>query len=143
MTIPARTELPLPFEFIIGGSPVSQQSRRRNRVREWTLEVKNAAIRHWDTESPYSGEVKVAITYFFDRSSLDVDNVPKPILDALSGLVYSDDSKVTDLLCRKRDLNAGLQLRNPSPDVLAMVGRSEQFLHVVVDGALSQEVESW
>lgn len=122
---------------------MSQQTRRRDRVREWTLEVKNAAIRRWDTETPHNGEVKVAITYFFDRSSLDVDNVPKPILDALSGLVYSDDSQVTDLLCRKRDLNAGLQLHNPSPDVLAMVGRSEQFLHVVVDGALSQEVRSW
>ena len=122
---------------------MSQQTRRRDRVREWTLEVKNAAIRGWDTETPHNGEVKVAITYFFDRSSLDVDNVPKPILDALSGLVYSDDSQVADLLCRKRDLNAGLQLHNPSPDVLAMVGRSEQFLHVVVDGALSQEVRSW
>ena len=38
------------------------------------------------------GDVKVAITYFFDRSSLDVDNVPKPILDALNGLVYFDES---------------------------------------------------
>ena len=85
----------------------------------------------------------MAITYFFDRSSLDVDNVPKPILDALNGLVYFDDSQVTDLLCRKRDLNAGLQLHSPSPSVLAMIGRSEQFLHIVVDDALSQEVESW
>ena len=112
-------------------------------MREWTAEVKNVVRRDWGAGRPYTGDVKVAITYFFDRSSLDVDNVPKPILDALSGLVYSDDSQVTDLLCRKRDLNAGLRFHDPSPDVLAMIGRSEQFLHVVVDGALSQEVESW
>ena len=122
---------------------MSQQTRRRDRVREWTVEVKSAARRDWGAGRPYTGDVKVAITYFFDRSSLDVDNVPKPILDALSGLVYSDDSQVTDLLCRKRDLNAGLRFHDPSPDVLAMIGRSEQFLHVVVGGALSQEVESW
>ena len=28
----------------------------------------------------------VTITYFLDSSPLDVDNVPKPILDALRGL---------------------------------------------------------
>ena len=122
---------------------MSQQTRRRNRVREWTREVKNAAMRHWDTEPPYIGDVKVAITYFFDRSLIDVDNVPKPILDALNGLVYSDDSQVTDLLCRKRDLNADLRIHNPSPDLLATLGRSEPFLHIVVARALSQEVGPW
>ena len=32
------------------------------------------------------------ITYFFDGAALDVDNIPKPILDALKGVVYFDDS---------------------------------------------------
>ena len=49
----------------------------------------------------------VVLTYYFkDESrseSLDVDNIPKPILDALSGLVYADDRQITDLVCRKRD----------------------------------------
>ena len=107
------------------------------------LDVRNTAKRDWDTEPPYTGEVKVAITYFFDHPLIDVDNVPKPILDALKGLVYSDDSQVTDLLCRKRDLNADLRIHNPSSDLLATLGRSEPFLHIVVARALSQEVSSW
>ncbi len=44
----------------------------------------------------------VSITYFFDRVDFDVDNIPKPILDALKELVYVDDRQVTDLICRKR-----------------------------------------
>ena len=46
----------------------------------------------------------VIITYFYEDASLD----------ALKGLVYSDDSEVSDLLCRKRDLNGDLRIQNPS-----------------------------
>ena len=32
----------------------------------------------------------------------DVDNIAKVVLDALNGLVYTDDKQVTDLRVRKR-----------------------------------------
>ena len=64
----------------------------------------------WDAESPFVGEVMVVITYYFKGGALDVDNMPKPILDALNGLVYADDRQITDLVCRKRDRNRDLQL---------------------------------
>jgi len=82
----------------------------------------------------------VTITYFFDGASLDVDNIPKPILDAMKGVVYSDDSEVTDLLCRKRDLSGDLRIPHPSALLLEALGRSEQFIHIMVTNALSQEV---
>lgn len=85
----------------------------------------------------------VVITYYFKRGSLDVDNMPKPILDALNGLVYADDSQVTDLVCRKRDRNRDLQFENPSPVLLESLGKSDQFLHITVANALSLEVPSW
>ena len=82
----------------------------------------------------------VTITYFFEEASLDVDNIPKPILDALNGVVYSDDSQVTDLLCRKRDLSGDLRIPQPSALLLESLSRSEQFLHIIVTNALNQEV---
>ena len=82
----------------------------------------------------------VTITYFFEGASLDVDNIPKPILDALNGRVYSDDSQVTDLLCRKRDLSGDLRIPQPSALLLESLSRSEQFLHIIVTNALNQEV---
>ena len=82
----------------------------------------------------------VTITYFFEVASLDVDNIPKPILDALKGVVYSDDSEVTDLLCRKRDLNGDLRIPHPSALLLETLSRSEQFLHIIVVNAPNQEV---
>ncbi|MCY4373778.1 MAG: RusA family crossover junction endodeoxyribonuclease [Spirochaetaceae bacterium] len=133
----------MPFEFVIDGPPVSQQTRRRSRVREWTQEVQNVAESRWDTEPPVVGEVMVIITYLYKGASLDVDNLPKPILDALKGLVYSDDAQVSDLLCRKRDLNGDLRIQNPSSVLLETLGHSERFLHIAVDNAPSQEVAAW
>ena len=85
----------------------------------------------------------VIITYLYNGASMDVDNLPKPILDALKGLVYSDDGQVSDLLCRKRDLNGDLRIQNPSSVLLETLGHSEQFLHVAVNDAPSQEVAAW
>ena len=85
----------------------------------------------------------VIITYLYKGASLDVDNLPKPILDALKGLVYSDDAQVSDLLCRKRDLNGDLRIQNPSSVLLETLGHSERFLHIAVDNAPSQEVAAW
>ncbi len=133
--------MPMPFEFVIDGLPVSQQARRRCRVRNWARTVRDAAKQDWDTEPPFTGEVMVSITCFFEDVSLfDVDNIPKPILDALKGLVYSNDKQVSDLLCRKRGLNGDLRIQNPSPLLLETLGHSQQFLHIVVTNALSQEV---
>ena len=94
----------------------------------------------WGTDPPFIGEVMVTITYFYYGAALDVDNIPKPILDALVGLTYSDDSQVSDILCRKRDRNRDLTFQNPSPILLASLQRPEQFLHIVVANAPSLEV---
>ena len=132
--------MPIPFEFVLDGPPVSQQARNRFLVRKWTQTVHNAARQVWDAEPPFAGEVMVTITYFFSGVSLDVDNIPKPILDALKGLVYSDDSLVSDLLCRKRDINGDLRIHNPSSLMLERHSVYEQFVHVSVVDAVSQEV---
>lgn len=133
----------IPFEFVIDRPPVSQQARRRRLVREWTQDLQTAAKQHWDNAPPYAREVKVAITYFFEGVSIDVDNVPKPILDALKGLVYVDDVQVTDLLCRKRELSGELRIQNPSPILVATLSGLEEFLHIVVSDAQSHEVAPW
>ena len=133
----------LPFEFVIGGPPVSQQTRRRERVREWTAEVEDAARKTWDTEPPVAGAIMVTIAYFFDGTPFDVDNIPKPILDALKGMVFNDDVQVFDLLCRKRDINENLQIQNPSPELIEYLRESKQVLHISVADVLNREVSFW
>lgn len=82
----------------------------------------------------------LTITYFYEGSALDVDNIPKPILDALKGLVYLDDEQVTDVLCRKRDLNVDLRVLNPSPTLAEGFAEGGEFLHILVASAPDQAV---
>ena len=82
----------------------------------------------------------LTITYFHEGNSLDVDNIPKPILDALKDLVYSDDAQVTDLVCRKRNLNGDLRIENLSSVLAEGFNRGNEFLYVVVEDAPDQEV---
>ena len=132
--------MPLPFEFTVEGPPVSQQARQRQRVREWMQYVQSAAGWRWDRESPFTGEIEVAITYFFDSVDIDVDNIPKPILDALAGLVYYNDSQVTDMICRKRDRRRIPEFPDPPQMVVEALAHTEQFLYIKVSEAQSEEM---
>ena len=133
----------LPFEFALYGSPVSQQTRRRFLLRQWTQDVRSAAERHWGGSPPATGAVMVNIVYIFDSLPFDVDNIPKPILDALKGLIYSDDSQVTDLICLKRRYRDDLQTADASPVFDELVRGHSQFLYIRVNDAPQPEVPLW
>ena len=130
--------MPLPLEFVVDGPPVSQQTRKRGRLSGWKRDVRNVAGQHWSGEPPVQGKVMVGITYFFTGQSPDVDNIPKPILDALNTLVYTDDSQVFDLLSRKRYIYRIKRVKNPT--LLGPLQGSKPFLHIFVTRAPSQEV---
>ena len=82
----------------------------------------------------------ITITYFYEEVFLDVDNIPKLILDAMKDLVYVDDNQVTDLVCRKRNLNGDLRIENLSSVLAEGFNRGNEFLYVVVEDAPNQEV---
>ncbi len=71
---------------------MSQQARRRNRVERRVQDVRAAADQYWDGSPPADGTVAVSMVYIFDTVPCDVDNILKPILGGMKGLVYSDDS---------------------------------------------------
>ena len=129
----------IPIEFVIGGPAVSQQGRPAAK-ETWRQAVQEAARDRWAATGPAEGSVAVTITYFFQEAAPDVDNIPKPILDALNGVVYADDEQVSDLLCRKRDLNADLLIRNPSADLMGYLREAMPVVHVQVNEAPGLEV---
>jgi Holliday junction resolvase RusA-like endonuclease len=129
------------LEFVIDGPPVSQQARRRERVRQWRDAVRRVAEQHWQAgELPATGPIMLTVIYFYDRGSMDIDNLPKPISDALKGLVYRDDEQVTDIVCRKRNLNRELRIEHPSLVLAEGFSRGNQFLYIVIEEAPDQEV---
>jgi crossover junction endodeoxyribonuclease RusA len=129
------------FEFIVDEPPVSQQARRRERLRAWKVTVREEAEKYWSSERKVdSGPIMLQITYFYDSVAMDVDNIVKPIQDALIGLAYIDDTQVTDVLVRKRDLSGNFRIEYMTPILAEGFGRGNEFLHIVVINNPDQEV---
>ncbi len=126
----------IPFEFIVNGPPISLQTKRRSRLQAWKATVRQEAERYWTIGSPPTAElVTIAITYYFEGASLDVDNMIKPIQDALNGLVYADDKQVSDAVGRKRDLDGSFRIKGMSPVLAEGFCRGNEFLHIRVEEA--------
>lgn len=129
------------FEFIVDGPPVSQQARRRDKIRAWEAIVRQEAEKYWFSgQPPATGLVMLKVTYFYDSVAMDVDNIVKPIQDALKGLAYIDDEQITDLLVRKRDLSGNFKVVNITPILAEGFTRGNEFLHIIVATAPDQEV---
>ncbi|AFZ07665.1 endodeoxyribonuclease RusA [Oscillatoria nigro-viridis PCC 7112] len=92
------------FEFLIPKRPVSLQTRQRSKLQDWQAFVRTEASKTW-VGTPYSGNVHLTLVYLYDTDPVDTDNIIKPIQDALIGLVYEDDSLVTDVESHRRSLS--------------------------------------
>jgi crossover junction endodeoxyribonuclease RusA len=101
------------FEMYVLGIPRSPDSRS---CAEWQQTVRAAAWEFWPyLQPPVETDVSAVVVYFYQRSTLiDVDNMAKPILDALKNVAYLDDRQVSHLVARKTELRAGFELVGPS-----------------------------
>jgi crossover junction endodeoxyribonuclease RusA len=129
------------FEFIVDGPPVSQQTRRRERLRAWKVMLRQEAEKYWSPEhKAATGFVMLQVTYFYDAIAIDVDNIIKPIQDSIIGLAYFDDDQVTDVFVRKRNLSGNFKVENMTPTLAEGFSRENEFLYIVVIDAPDQEV---
>jgi crossover junction endodeoxyribonuclease RusA len=77
--------------------------------------------------------VQFTVTYYYDGHSPDVDNIIKPIQDALNGLVFVDDAQVAETKSRKRPLNGTYQINGASGVLLQAFTAGIGFVHVRVE----------
>lgn len=133
----------LPFEFIIEGPPVSLQTKNRARLRQWKTDVANAArLKIPANTAPVQGEVEIKITNYYEGSCPDVDNIIKPIQDALAGIVYEDDDQVVETGSRKKDINGAYKIRGASSVIIEGFVNRNEFLHIkVIDHQPNQDLD--
>ncbi len=124
------------FEFVIEGTPISQQAKKRRILRDWKNRVHKTARKYWpQKEAPMKEKMHLTLTYFYADEALDVDNMIKPVLDAMIGIVYLDDSQITDIYGRKRKLNSSFRIHSCSPALARGLSSGLEFLHVKVEEA--------
>lgn len=96
----------------VGRFPTTYMTREGKAIKQtYQWEAKS----QWKKE-PIKGDIEVRINFFFEtKRRRDLDNQNKLILDALTGIVWEDDSQIAHLcLIRNYDKN------NPRIELQAM-----------------------
>jgi hypothetical protein len=88
-----RSGMAVHLEFVVPGPPISNQQnqeRGRHNLETWREVIRDAAARKW-RKPLFTGHLKASIINFYEGTmpSVDVDNMSKPILDSLQGIVSS------------------------------------------------------
>lgn len=124
------------FDFTVSGIPISAQAKSPKARASWKRSVATAAlVQGEDAQPAATDEVSATIIYFYEGDAdIDVDNIAKPILDALSGIAYIDDSQVTQVTIRKTPLTAGLLVNSPPPTLAAALEIEADFVYIRVAG---------
>ncbi len=91
---------------MIPDRPVSVQARRRQRLRDWQQFVADEAAKTWRNAPIANQDLQLILIYLCCSDPVDADNIIKPILDALKGLVYEDDILITDVESWRRTLSS-------------------------------------
>jgi crossover junction endodeoxyribonuclease RusA len=74
------------------------------------------------------------VTCYHDTAPpLDVDNMLKPIQDALIGIVYLDDGQLIDIHGHLRDVNAHYVVRGMTPAQADGFMSNGVFVHIRVE----------
>jgi crossover junction endodeoxyribonuclease RusA len=125
------------IEFVVLGTPVSQQARRRERIRAWQQEIASAAARKLPSDAPWKAALLVEIAYYYTTTPIDIDNLAKPVLDALKGKrnLMEDDRHVEALSVRRvalGRLGGSLRIQVVTPALREGLASRGDFLHVVV-----------
>ncbi len=143
------------FAMVVARRPVSIEAKSKGLFQ---TELRREAAAMWGSTPKLDGDLYIRIVWVHaDKTTQDVDNVAKRILDALKGIVYDDDHRIVKCLTEKiwasdefvlapehrpikivnRRLEKMLYRYPPLPDVLYIeVGQvtSRRFVFGPIDG---------
>lgn len=91
------------FEFLIPRRPLSLQAKNSS-LQAWKRYVRAEAEKTWIGPPSPTANFRLKLIYLCGDAPVDVDNIIKPIQDALDGLIYSSDIQVTDVESHRRPL---------------------------------------
>ena len=133
-------EVELPFEVLIAGTPLSLQASAQSR-QNWKERVAAATrerLEGW--EWLVQARLTVEIIHFADApAAADIDNIVKPILDALTGVLFQDDAQIDDLRVRRFTPGGLIAISNPTMMQLDAINSEPPCVYIRVDLVDAQE----
>ena len=131
------------FEFVVPKRPVSHQTKSRKNLKAWKDFVLVEAVKAWAPGvAPESvAAIRFSIVYLCGEAPADIDNIIKPIQDALVGLVFKDDDLVSDVDSHRRYLDESIDLTRLPLLLQNAVSTGQECVYVRVSEA--QELGSY
>jgi crossover junction endodeoxyribonuclease RusA len=146
-TIPIETlnfaddmEPPFPLELQLEAVPLSLKASSASKDA-WKEQIRMAINEildpsGWATKSP----VSVTIFYFPDGPmNGDIDNIVKPILDALMPRIYVNDAQVERLWVQKFESEKSFRIDDPTVKLAAATDAEPPIVYIRVDNEISSD----
>ena len=125
-----RRDAPI-VEVCVHGQPVSAQTSNRPALQAWKNRIRDACRAVWE-RAPIESGVIIYVTHYYETIIGDVDDLIKPIQDALQGVVYLNDKQVRDVIGNRRPINGRFRVRHISMPLATAFSNGRPFVHVRV-----------
>jgi crossover junction endodeoxyribonuclease RusA len=135
-------EIVFPIEFLVHGTPVSLQAKRAESRTEWKERVKSASSTTIpDPHFASDGPISVTLYYLPDEPMQgDLDNIVKPILDALSRHIYLDDRQVERIVVQKFEPGSQYQFNEPGQALVKALEGDKPVLYIRISNDPTERV---
>lgn len=130
-----------PFEIVIEGTPISHQAKTAASKDAWKQRVNSAARDRQELtyQLGFLDDREVAVTiYYFTSEPMegDIDNIVKPILDALIAVAYLDDKVVERVVVQKFEPGTNAVFSSPTAQLAKALDLQPPVVYIRVDDDL-------
>jgi Holliday junction resolvase RusA-like endonuclease len=130
-----------PLEVVLQGVPASLQIKNAKHREAWKKQVaESARKRQRETyELGFLDHRPLAVTiYYFPSAPMtgDIDNIVKPIMDALTRVAYLDDNVVERVIVQKFEPNVGWDFVAPSDQLAQALEMKPPVVYIRIDDDL-------
>ena len=121
---------------MVTGTPLSQGASSKSKER-WKTKV--AAEADAAASFGYVGPLCVTVAYFCAALGVDVDNILKPILDAMKGIVYHDDRQIVQVESIAIEFTDAVRIRDTTAAIAKGLAVGTDFVLVRIAPAKATE----
>lgn len=111
-------------DFLLPRRPLSHQTDNKKNAKAWRDYIFGRAFSEWKGLPITKAPLKFTVVYLCEGDPGDINNIIKPIQDAINALVYSDDSLVWDVSGHMRLLS----------DPIDLIGLPDKLAEAVIRG---------
>ena len=128
------------FELLLPRRPVSLQAKR---LQAWKSYVRAEAARRWTVAPSDAESFRLTLVYLCNTSPVDIDNIIKPIQDALETVVYPADELITDVDSHRRLFTEPFDLTSLPALLIQGIAQQTECVYVRVQAGATQPIENY